>query len=417
MGLGILASVPLEDQKYSWRMLRLLHRLHLKLVCNKELEVWLNPMSEIPPRIALFLRTLGGGGAERVLLNLAQGFVQARLEVDLVVSAGGGLDLWEIPIGIRVINLEAPRVSASLPALVRYLRQERPIAIIPSLHYANEVALLAKYLSGVPVRVLIPEHNELSMEVHYHETGSRKRLIPVAARLLYPFADAIVTVSKGVAQDLAHITGLPLKRIQVIYNPVITPQIQELAKESIDHPWFNADEPPVILGVGRLEDQKDFPTLIRAFAQVRQVSPARLMILGWGPDRPQLEDLIRELGLEEDVALPGFVNNPYAYMARASVFVLSSAWEGMSNVLVEAMAVGTPVVSTDCKSGPAEVLNHGEYGSLVPVGDDEALAEAILQVLAGNMKQIDSSWLDQFTLKASTRCYLDALGIDIPVKA
>lgn len=370
-------------------------------------------MSEVSPRIALFLRTLGGGGAERVLLNLAQGFIQEGLKVDLVVSAGEGLDLWKIPAGVRVINLEAPRVSASLPSLVRYLRQERPIALIPSLHYANEVALLAKYLSGVPVKVLIPEHNELSMELQHHEKGSRRRLIPLAARLLYPFADAVVTVSQGVAKDLAQLTGLPLDRIQPIYNPVITPQLKELSKESVNHPWFKPGEVPVILGVGRLEDQKDFPTLIRAFAQVRQKRHARLMILGEGPDRPQIEALIHKLELEKDVALPSFVANPYAYMSRASVFVLSSAWEGMSNVLVEAMAVGTPVISTDCKSGPAEVLGNGQYGQLVPVGESGAMATAVLQVLDGYRKQANSAWLNQFTQATASRQYLHVLGIYI----
>jgi glycosyltransferase involved in cell wall biosynthesis len=373
-------------------------------------------MTEIPPRIALFLRTLGGGGAERVLLNLSQGFVDAGLNVDLVLSAGQGLELWQIPPGVRVVNLDAPRVSASLPALIGYLRRERPVAMIPSLHYANEVALLAKYLSGVPTKVLIPEHNVLSREIAFHEKGSRKHLIPLAVRLLYPLADAIVAVSKGVAEDLKTLTGLPKHRIHTIYNPVILPDLLERSQEPIDHPWFKPGEPPVILGVGRLEAQKDFPTLIRAFARVRQVRPARLMILGWGPDRPQLEALIQELELTEDVDLPGFTKNPFPYMRQSHVFALSSAWEGMSNVIVEALFVETQVVSTNCESGPAEILNNGKYGYLVPVGDSEALAEAILEVLAGKTKQIDASWLDQFTLQVSAQRYLDALGIDIPVE-
>lgn len=373
-------------------------------------------MSEIIPHIALFLRTLGGGGAERVLLNLAQGFVDRGLKVDLVVSAGEGLDLWQIPSDVRIINLDAPRVSASIPKLIAYLRRERPTAIVPSLHYANEVAILAKYLAGVPTKVLIPEHNMLSTEVKYHEKGSRQRLIPLAVRFLYPLADCLVAVSHGVAKNLAQITGLSPERIHVIYNPVITPQLYEMAKEPVDHPWFKLGEPPVILAVGRLEDQKDFPTLIRAFALVHQKRPARLVILGWGPDRPQLEALIQELGIEQDVFMPGFVSNPYAYMAKASVFTLSSAWEGMSNVLIEAMAVGTPVVSTDCKSGPSEVLDNGKYGLLTPVGDSGALAKAILQILDGNFHPIDSDWLNQFTVQASTQRYLDVLNISSPLK-
>jgi glycosyltransferase involved in cell wall biosynthesis len=264
--------------------------------------------------------------------------------------------------------------------------------------------------------VLVPEQNNLSKEVKYHEKKLHRRLIPLFVRSLYPFADAVVGVSHGVAKDLSQLTGLPLERIRVIYNPVIFPSLQEKAQEAIDHPWFKPGEPPVILGVGRLEDQKDFPTLIRAFARVRQVRPARLMILGWGPDRPQLEALIQELELTKDVDLPGFTKNPFPYMRQAHVFALSSAWEGMSNVIVEALSVETQVVSTNCESGPAEILNNGKYGYLVPVGDSEALAEAILEVLAGKIKQIDLSWLDQFTLQVSARRYLDALGIDIPVE-
>jgi glycosyltransferase involved in cell wall biosynthesis len=368
-------------------------------------------MSEVVPRIAFFLRTLGGGGAERVLLNLAQGFVGRGLKVDLVVSAGEGLDLWQIPSGVRIINLEAPRVSASLPKLIGYLRRERPTALIPSLHYANEVALLAKYLARVPTKVLIPEHNMLSTEVKYHEKGIRQRLIPLAVRFLYPLADGIVAVSRGVAEDLVQTTGMSPKRIHVIYNPVITPQLYEMAKEPVDHPWFNPGEPPVILGVGRLEAQKDFTTLIRAFALVCQVRPARLMILGWGPDSPHLEALIRELGLEDDVAMPGHVKNPFAYMARASVFALSSAWEGLPTVLIESMALGTPVVSTDCKSGPREILDNGKYGKLVPVGDSKSLADAILKVLSGNIKSVSSEWLNQFSLKSATQQYFQLIGI------
>ncbi|NLO89188.1 MAG: glycosyltransferase, partial [Clostridia bacterium] len=188
---------------------------------------------------------------------------------------------------------------------------------------------------------------------------------------------AVVAVSQGVADDLVKTTGLMRELIKVIYNPIVTPELLEKAKESIGHPWFKPGQPPVILSAGRLTAAKDFPTLIHAFARVRAERLARLMILGEGEERPNLESLVRELGLESDVSMPEFVENPYAYMARAAVFVLSSAWEGFGNVLVEAMAVGTPVVSTDCPSGPAEILEGGKWGKLVPVGDVEKLAKAL----------------------------------------
>jgi glycosyltransferase involved in cell wall biosynthesis len=222
--------------------------------------------------------------------------------------------------------------------------------------------------------------NTLSLQSS-NATQIKRRLSPYLVRWFYPWADAIVAISQGVAEDLSSLTGLPLERIQVIYNPVVTPKLLEKATEKIAHPWFAPGEPPIILGVGRLTKQKDFPTLIRAFALVRQRYPARLMILGKGEERLSLETLVQRLGLEEEVFFCGFVQNPYSYMAQASVFVLSSAWEGFGNVLVEAMAVGTPVVSTDCKSGPAEILAKGKYGELVAVGDEKGLARAIARTL------------------------------------
>jgi glycosyltransferase involved in cell wall biosynthesis len=367
-------------------------------------------MSTITPRIALFLRTLGGGGAERAHINLARGMIDAGIEVDLVLSNGEGLDLWEIPPEVRIIDFKAPRVSASLPSLIRYLRQEQPVAIIPTLHYAIEIAIVAKYLAGVDTKVLVPEQNNLSREVKYHEKKFHRRLIPWFVRGLYPFADAIVGVSQGVAKDLAQLTGLPVERIRVIYNPAV-PELLEKAQASIDHPWFMPGAPPVILSVGRLEDQKDYPTLIRAFAKVRAVCNARLMILGWGPDRSELEALVAELGLTDDVEMPGFVKNPFPYMKKAAVFALSSRWEGMPNVIIEALTIGTPVVSTNCESGPTEILEDGKYGELVPVGDSQSLADALLKVLSGNIKSVSSDCLNQFSLKSVTQQYLQALEV------
>jgi glycosyltransferase involved in cell wall biosynthesis len=369
-------------------------------------------MSKITPRIALFLRTLGGGGAERAHINLARGLIDSGIAVDLVLSAGEGLELWEIPSEVRVIDLKAARVSASLPSLIRYLRQERPVAIIPTLHYAIEVAIVAKYLAGVSTKVLVPEQNNLSREVKYHEKGSRQRLIPLAVSFLYPLADCLVGVSRGVAEDLAQITGLSLERINIIYNPAF-PELQEKAQEPIDHPWFIPGSPPVIISVGRLEDQKDYPTLIKAFAKVRAVCNARLMILGWGPDQSELGALVAELGLTEHVEMPGFVKNPFPYMKKAAVFALSSRWEGMPNVIIEALTLGTPVVSTNCESGPTEILDDGKYGELVPVGDSQSLADALLKVLSGNIKSVSPDWLDQFNLKSITQQYLNVLEIDL----
>lgn len=373
-------------------------------------------MPNFSPDIAIFLRGLYGGGTERVMLNLARGFIDRNLKVDLVLARAEGPYLAQVPSGVRVVDLKAQWMPSSLPKLVRYLRQEHPKNLLTALHYPCELALWAKRLSGVSTRVVVSEHNNLSQEAQRIAQTS-VRFTPLAARLFYPWADDIVAVSQGVAEDLANVTGLPLERIQVIYNPIIIPELFAQAKELADHPWFKPGEPPVILGVGRLYPQKDFPTLIRAFAEIRQVRSARLMILGDGPEEAELKALVSELGLEKEVAMLGFVQNPYAYMAQAKVFALSSAWEGFGNVLVEAMAVGTPVVSTNCESGPAEILANGKYGLLTPVGDSKAMAEAILSVLSGNAKHLDPSWLDQFSLEACIQKYLSVLGIAVEPKS
>lgn len=341
-------------------------------------------MSKIAPtKIAVFLADLYGGGAERVMLYLARGFVDRGFEVDLVLAKAQGAYLSQIPQGVKVVNL-GKRLLQSIPDLARYLRQEQPIALLSALEDANTIALWARRLAGGQTRVVVTVHNTLSREAE-NATELKRRLAPYLARWFYPWADAIVAVSRGAADDLVRM-GLPAERIKAIYNPVIVPEFAAKIREPLEHPWFLPEQPPVILGAGRLEVQKDFATLIRAFALVRSRSvslgkSARLMILGEGTERSRLEDLVRELGLENDVALPGFAANPFAYMARASAFVLSSLFEGMGIVLVEAMAAGTPVIATDCESGPAEILADGRYGKLVAVGDVEGLASAISSTL------------------------------------
>jgi glycosyltransferase involved in cell wall biosynthesis len=315
-----------------------------------------------------------------------------------------------VPADVRIVDLKARRVMTSLPGLVRYLRRERPEALLSAMHHANTVAIWARQISGVPTRILVSIHNTTSVSLH-KARHLRANLLSYLAGRFYPYADAIIAVSKGVAEDFSNISGIPLDRINIIYNPVVVPELFERAKEQIEHPWFAPGQPPVILGVGRLTRQKDFQTLIRAFEIVRRERFVRLVILGEGEERPQLETMIKELGLEEDVALPGFVTNPYAYMARAAVFVLSSAWEGLPTVLIEALACGCPVVSTDCPSGPAEILKNGKYGLLVPVGDTFALGKAITKTLETPLKcNVDIS---SYTLYSAVEQYGKVLGVKI----
>ncbi|HEY9852605.1 MAG TPA: glycosyltransferase [Leptolyngbyaceae cyanobacterium] len=367
--------------------------------------------------VSFLLPNLNWGGVQRSVVNLAGSLVKQGLNVDLVVQRLAGAFLEEVPSEIRIVDMGSPRLRSSISWVWRYLQQEQPIALISNTHYNDEIALLARRFSGVSTKVVVQVHNDISAQ----QRPSIKTplaffgLAPYRAdslvRLFYPWADEIVAVSDGVAEKIADVSGIPPERIRVIYNPVITPELLEKAKAPIEHPWFATGEPPVVLGVGRLVAQKDFPTLIRAFADVRKLQKARLMILGSGSDRPQIESLVQELGLEEDVAIPGYVENPYAYMARSAVFVLSSVWEGLPTVLIEAMAVGTAVVSTDCKSGPAEILDGGKYGPLVPVGDSKAMADAILEVINGKQRKIDSVWLQPFSLEYVTKQYLELLDI------
>jgi glycosyltransferase involved in cell wall biosynthesis len=232
------------------------------------------------------------------------------------------------------------------------------------------------------------------------------RLSPFLVRTFYPWAASVVAVSRGAADDLVRTSGLPSDLVRVVYNPVITPEILTLVRQAPDHAWFAPGEPPVILGVGRLTAAKDFPTLIRAVAEVRRHRPVRLIILGDGEERPKLEALIAGLGVAEDVALPGFRSNAMAYMARSALFVLSSAWEGLPTVLIEALAAGTRVVSTDCHSGPREILQDGRLGPLVPVGDAPALARAIIQALDRPNEAVPPEALRSFTREAAVDHYL-----------
>lgn len=340
--------------------------------------------------IALYLPSLRGGGAERVMVALANGFAARGFAVDLVLAKAEGPFLGYVAASVRVVDLGARRVASSLPRLVGYLRREQPRALLSAMNHANVIALLARRLAGVTTRLVVSEHANFSQSMTV-EPSRRGRLMPWFMRRTYPWADSVVAVSAGVADDLARAIALPRESIKVIYNPVVGEQTLCLANAPLDHPWFAPGEPPVVLGVGRLTAQKDFDVLIRAFASVRNMRPARLMILGEGELRPELEALVRQLGIGADVALPGFQANPLAYMRRAALFVLSSRFEGLPTVLVEAMACGTPVVSTDCPSGPAEILEGGKWGRLVPVGDAPALADAMAATLAeANPPQVEA---------------------------
>jgi glycosyltransferase involved in cell wall biosynthesis len=351
------------------------------------------------------------------MLRLAESFSRRGHRVDLVVYKAKGPYLAHIPPGVNLVKLKClslkpaarglgfgyvlaadplalgplPRAVRRawevspwfkpLPALARYLRRARPQALLSAGSVMNCVALLARRFANTPTRLVVSEHDHLSSYIKGRPQLRPWRSLPGLIARTYTWADSIVTVSNGTADDLALTAGLPRERLTTVYNPVVSAELLEQARMPLDHAWPSLSSSPLVLSAGRLDAEKDFPTLLRAFARVRAQRPARLMILGEGKERPRLEALAAELGIAGDVALPGFVANPFAYMAQAAVLVLSSLYEGLSNVLIEALACGCPVVSTDCPSGPSEILQGGRHGPLVAVGDAGALARAILAVL------------------------------------
>lgn len=341
-------------------------------------------------------------------MRLAGAFAERGLAVDLVLGHGGQSP-EPIGAGVRVVDLGArsfasglpalarrpaearafapallqprpPRVLGALPALVRHLERERIEALWSALDYSNLTALWARRLAGIPLRVVVSQHNSVSEKAELLATR-RQRALPMLMRRFYPWADAVAAVSAGVADDLAAVAGLPRAALHVTHDPVPIAEVRHAARQETAHPWLAAPGPPVVLGVGRLKPQKDFATLVRAFARLRAEREARLLILGDGPERRALEALIRSLGIASDVGLPGHDANPWSAMVRAAVLAVSSRTEAFSLALVEAMACGLPAVATACH-GPTEVLQNGAHGRLVPVGDDAALARALVETLA-----------------------------------
>jgi glycosyltransferase involved in cell wall biosynthesis len=362
-------------------------------------------------KIALFLPSLIGGGVKRVFVNLANCFSQKGFAVDMLLAQQEGPYLSNISKGINVVDLRSKKVIFSFFPLARYLKKEKPDILISAISRVNIMVILAKFFSGSGIDVILTEHDMFSI-VQKRIPFLRRIAVKLFVKLLYSRAKAVIAVSYGVAKDLDKNAGIPKNKLHVIYNPINISDIERKAQDTAIHPWLQKGF-PVILGVGRLAYQKDFPTLIKAFHKLnKKIENTKLIILGEGIEREKLEKLIKELGISNDVDMPGFISNPYAYMARAGVFVLSSTYEGLPTVLIEAMACGAPVASTDCPSGPSEILENGKYGKLVPVGNADALAEAIEETLNN---PIDSRKLRMraafFSQENSIRKYLKVMEL------
>lgn len=342
------------------------------------------------PRLALLLPDLLGGGAQRAIVTLANGLAARGAAVDLLLARAIGEYFHEVDSSVRIVHLGARRASVTaIVPLAKYLDRERPDAVLSTLAFTNVGAVLARWLASHTPWLVLREAASLTGVGEAVESW-KYRLTPLVVRVAYRYADRVVGVSEGVSRELREKGRLPQKRVVTIYNPVVTANLPGLAEEPVDHPWFAAGGPRTILGVGRLKPQKDFATLVRAFHLLRQRLNCRLMILGEGEQREELRRLAEDLGHGEEVAMPGFVQNPFRFMSRSDVFVLSSRFEGLPNVLIQAMATGCPVVSTDCPHGPKEILESGKWGQLVQVGDEEGMARAIEAVLEGRIERKDT---------------------------
>jgi glycosyltransferase involved in cell wall biosynthesis len=355
--------------------------------------------------LSIYLPDLSGGGIERLQLDLVPLFVAAGLEVTLLLGTTQGSLVGQVPAAASVVSLNAPRQLTALLPMMRYLRRAQPAILLVHTEHAAIISLWARVIAQSPTRIIVCQHNTLSAQCARPQW--QFRVLPVLFRLFLGFADRIVAVSAGVADDLPKCCGIARERIDVIYNGVVGNDFATKRAAPIDHPWFGAG-PPVIVAAGRLVDQKDFATLITAFAMVACKRDVRLVLLGEGPLRSSLAELAQSLGVAERIDMLGFRANPLPYMREAALVVLSSRFEGFGMVLAEALACGTPVVSTDCPHGPAEILDHGRYGRLTPVGDPPALAQAIMATLDAPLpREALENRGCAFTIRASAERYLD----------
>ena len=366
-------------------------------------------------RIACFFSTSGHSGVDRAAAHLIPALARRDYRVDLLKVRRHGPDLAEVPPGVRVIDLGSRHTYACLPAVARYLRRERPAVLLSDKDRVNRTALFARTLARlgdrVPTRLVFSSGTTISIDLATRGPVERWVQRNSMGRL-YPFADQVIVTSAGVADDMSDYTGLPRRLIRVVPSPVVPESLFTDPLPRPDHPWLRDPAAPLILSAGELCHRKGFDTLLDAFARLRAQRPCRLMILGRGSEREALLARAAALGVAADFALPGYVLKPYAYMAHADLFAFTSRWEGLGFVLIEALAVGTPAVSTDCPSGPREVLADGRYGPLVPVGDSAALARALADTLDHPLppERLREA-ARPYGIEAATDAYLDAMGL------
>lgn len=359
------------------------------------------------PKISILTHDISGGAFTNLCIALVRGFQELGVDCQLVLLYASEAELAKYA-DIPIVTLNVKRTTFSLPATIRYLKKYQPDVLLPMPWYFNIVAVWAKHLSGVKTKVILGEHNIISLEASIeHRDKLHLRFLPILMRYTYPHGDALVGVSQDTITDLVETLKIPANiPMHVILNPIDPERVQRLAQVPTEHPWFENSEIPTIVTAARLAKQKQLDGLLRAFAKVVAVKPARLLILGEGPLRAELEQLCQDLGIAESVAMPGYESNPYRYMAKADLFVLASAWEGCPIALQEAMAAGAAVVVTDAPGGMKDAIESGKYGRMVPTGDPDALAAEILYLL--DRPELRQYYRSQAQQRAGDFHYLNA---------
>ncbi len=355
--------------------------------------------------VAIFLPSLRGGGAERAFVVLANQLVLLGYSVDLLLVKAEGVYLEEVNSKVKIYDFASSRSLLALPKLIAYLRRQHPPILLSALTHINVLSILSS-LFCKKTKTIISERSNLSRSLD-RLGRARKKLLQFLIRISYFFADHIVAVSKGVGDDLIINHGFERDKISVIPNPYDIEKIKKKSLVNIDpKPWLT-DDVKLILAVGRLTEAKDYPTLLKAMKLVtEEYSNAHLLILGEGEEKDYLKKIILKLDIESNVHLGGFDINPFRWMRKSDVYVLSSKQEGFPNVLVQALICGSQIVSTDCDSGPNEILEHGRWGALVDVGNYEELAGALIDILKGNKIYSDGSERAyDYSAEKITKCY------------
>ncbi|MGR3766069.1 glycosyltransferase [Rossellomorea sp. NS-SX7] len=344
-------------------------------------------------RITLFFQSFHSGGVEQILINLANE-LSKKYEVTALAMSSEGPLMSDLNDDIQIVNLNKKKASKTIGSLVKYIKENNPDIILSAKHFMNISVLMANLLTGKKTNVISTVHGQLG-------NSKKDEFMKYFIRLLYPLSDEIVCVSSGVASEIKElIPSRHVKMVNVIYNPVIDRKFIERAEEAMNAQIGKSSEEKWIVSIGRLSKEKNIDMLIQAFSKLPDKRQCKLVIIGEGPEREKLSSLVFKLGLEKEVIFKGYQKNPFIYLNRADVLALSSEREGLPTVLIEALYFNVPIVSTDCKSGPREILKGGKYGLLVPVKDTDEMATAIETQLKGNQRNpFDADVLKPYTLE------------------